>query len=95
MLRKAQVSAFFAGGAETRRLLEYPDRVIRLQPERTEVDPGHIRELAAIPSRLEKLDGATQQRLINWGYAICDAAVRRMLDRTQTSPTSFPYPLEV
>jgi NTE family protein len=60
-----------------------------------QVDPGHIRELAAIPSRLEKLDGATQERLINWGYAICDAAVRRMLDRTQTSPRRFPYPLGV
>ena len=57
-----------------------------------EADPGHIRELAAIPSRLEKRDGATQGRLINWGDVICDAAVRRMLDRTHTPPTSFPYP---
>jgi NTE family protein len=31
--------------------------------------------LAEIHTRLEALDDATQQKLINWGFAICDAAL--------------------
>jgi NTE family protein len=32
--------------------------------------------LAAIPTRLQALDDTTQENLINWGYAISDAALR-------------------
>jgi hypothetical protein len=32
--------------------------------------------LAAIPTRLEKMDDTLQEQLINWGYAISDAALR-------------------
>ena len=38
--------------------------------------PGSVRDadyLAAIPTRLEP---ALQSKLMNWGYAVCDAAVR-------------------
>jgi NTE family protein len=34
-------------------------------------------ELAQIPTRLKRLDDDTQCRLINWGYAVCDAAIRK------------------
>ena len=34
----------------------------------------------------------TQERLINWGYAICDAAMRRWVDRRLPPPKGFPYP---
>jgi NTE family protein len=33
--------------------------------------------LATVKTRLKRLDAATQERLINWGYAICDTALRR------------------
>ncbi len=33
-----------------------------------------------------------QERLINWGYAICDAAMRRWVDASLPPPTAFPYP---
>jgi NTE family protein len=35
-----------------------------------------------------------QERLINWGYALCDAAVRRHVDGFQAAPapSGFPYP---
>ena len=35
------------------------------------------RRLADIPTRLQAISKAQQEALINWGYAICDAALRR------------------
>ena len=48
--------------------------------------------LAAIPTDLSKKDKDTQERLINWGYAICDAALRSWVDPTLAPPGEFPYP---
>ncbi|HSH78365.1 MAG TPA: patatin-like phospholipase family protein [Herpetosiphonaceae bacterium] len=48
--------------------------------------------LADEPTRLKKLDAVVQQRLINWGFAVCDAALRRHVDRTLPRPVDFPYP---
>ena len=33
--------------------------------------------LANTPTRLKRLDDVLQERLINWGYAVCDAAMRK------------------
>jgi NTE family protein len=49
-------------------------------------------ELAATPTRLAKLDEPLQEQLINWGYAICDASMRRFFSLTSPAPVSFPYP---
>jgi NTE family protein len=48
-------------------------------------------KLAAIPTRLAHLDDALQERLVNWGYAVADAALRRHLDARLPAGT-FPYP---
>jgi NTE family protein len=48
--------------------------------------------LAETPTRLKGLDGGTQERLINWGYAVCDAALRTHVDNTIAKPAGFPYP---
>lgn len=48
--------------------------------------------LARIPTRLAKLDALVQQRLINWGYAICDAAMRSHVAEDAPPPEGFPYP---
>jgi NTE family protein len=48
--------------------------------------------LARTPTRLKALDAATQQRIINWGYAICDAAIRKHVTREAPAPSGFPYP---
>lgn len=34
-------------------------------------------ELASVPTRLARFDVSTQARLINWGYALCDVALRQ------------------
>jgi NTE family protein len=52
-------------------------------------------QLAAIPTRLSALDKATQERLINWGYAVCDAAMRKHIDTEALAPGQFPYEIGV
>jgi NTE family protein len=49
-------------------------------------------ELAATPTRLKRLDNNLQERLINWGYAVCDAALRKHVDSNLPKPAGFPYP---
>jgi len=49
-------------------------------------------KLAGVPTRLARLDAATQELLINWGYAICDAGMRKWVDETLPAPPGFPYP---
>ncbi|MGK2962125.1 MAG: patatin-like phospholipase family protein [Gemmatimonadaceae bacterium] len=54
--------------------------------------PERTAELAAVPTRLARLDGAMQERLINWGYAICDIAMRTYVDPALPVAPEFPYP---
>lgn len=49
-------------------------------------------QLAETPTRLARLEPLVQERLINWGYAVCDAALRRHVDPAIPAPTKFPYP---
>jgi NTE family protein len=49
-------------------------------------------ELARIGTDLGAKAPGTQDRLINWGYAICDASVRSYLDSSLPPPSGFPYP---
>jgi len=56
-------------------------------PEKTDV-------LARYPTRLAKVPQAIQERLINWGYAICDAAMRAFVEKTAPPPAGFPYPAQ-
>ena len=49
-------------------------------------------KLAKVPTRLARLDARTQELLINWGYAICDAGMRQWVDKTLPPPPGFPYP---
>ena len=46
--------------------------------------------LASVKTRLKAMDDATQERLINWGYAICDTALRRHVT-SDVPPPAFPY----
>jgi len=49
--------------------------------------------LADTKTRLDKLSDKRQESLINWGYAVCDAAMRRHVAQSQDSaPGQFPYP---
>jgi NTE family protein len=48
--------------------------------------------LARIPTRLKALSDSDQMHLINWGYAVCDAAMRKHVDQTMHVPVTFPFP---
>lgn len=48
--------------------------------------------LATIATRLKRLEPAIREELINWGYAVCDAAIRRHLNPSLPAPGGFPYP---
>ena len=48
--------------------------------------------LAATPTRLEAMDAGLQDRLINWGFAVCDAALRAYYDKALPAPAAFPLP---
>jgi NTE family protein len=49
-------------------------------------------DLARTPTRLKTMERALQERLINWGYAVCDAGMRRHVDPAIAPPAGFPYP---
>ncbi len=56
--------------------------------------PERTLPLAETPTRLGRLPRMRQRRLVNWGYAVCDAALRRWVVPTLTPPSGFPYPAE-
>lgn len=49
-------------------------------------------KLADIPTHLAQLDSVTQERLINWGYAVCDTALRKHVNQKLPQPDGFKYP---
>jgi len=49
------------------------------------------KKLARVPTRLAKLDELVQRRLVNWGYAICDTAMRKHVVSGAAKPGQLPY----
>ena len=54
--------------------------------------PEKALELANIPTRLKALASRYQERLINWGYPVCAAAIESHVQLSPSAPASFPYP---
>ena len=48
--------------------------------------------LARISTRLARMKDKDQEHLINWGYAVCDYAIRSHVDGSITPATQWPYP---
>jgi NTE family protein len=61
-------------------------------PDALPCPPDKTRVLAEIPTRLKKIDDSHQERLINWGYAICDTALRRWVAPELPRPERLPFP---
>jgi NTE family protein len=49
-------------------------------------------KLAGVDTRLKKLDQLTQERLINWGYAVSDLGLRQYVDSAIVPAIGFPFP---
>ncbi len=54
--------------------------------------PEKTVRLAEVATRLKALDSTLQEQLINWGFAVCDAALRKHVDASLPAPDGFPYP---
>jgi NTE family protein len=50
------------------------------------------RSLSRIRTRLNRFSAVEQERLINWGYALTDAAMRRHIVEKGAIPGKLPYP---
>ncbi|HEY1396795.1 patatin-like phospholipase family protein [Roseateles sp.] len=58
------------------------------------VDPARVADLAAIRTRLDRFKEQEQCELINWGYAVSDAAVRSRAPQValRRQSAAWPYP---
>jgi NTE family protein len=52
--------------------------------------PARTGGLKDIRTRLNAFDRTEQETLINWGYALCDAAMRSFIATTAAAPTQWP-----
>jgi NTE family protein len=80
---RARQGAYWSIGSDFERL-----PAVRKLP----CSPEGIQELAAIPTDLGRMQPRIQERLINLGYAACDASLRSWFDSDLAPPTAFPYP---
>lgn len=92
-LRKRQVVGSFVSGARKGAYWSVRSNIDDYSPPGALPCPvERTTELAKVATRLSDLPDETQERLVNWGYAICDAAMRRWVDPGLPAPTGFPYP---
>ena len=92
-LRKRQVIDSYKSGARKGAYWGIRTDIADYQlPDALPCPHARTMELAETPTRLKRLDDNTQERLINWGYAVCDAALRRHVDPQIKKPAGFPYP---
>lgn len=92
-LRKRQIIAGFRSGTRKgafwsvrSKISDYP------VPGSLPCPEDRTAQLATIATRLAEMPRGVQERLINWGYAICDAGMRRWVDPSLAPPEGFPYP---
>jgi NTE family protein len=92
-LRKRQVIGSFVG--KERQGAYWGIRSDITKYELTDVldcPPHKTIKLANVKTRLKRIDSTWQKKLINWGYAICDTAIRRHGPEGVAKPAGFPYP---
>jgi NTE family protein len=92
-LRKRQVIGGLAVGAREGAYWSIWSEVADFRlAEALDVPDERAKELAHLATRLKKLDARTQERLVNWGYAVCDTAMRKHVEPGAPRPTALPYP---
>jgi NTE family protein len=61
-------------------------------PDALSVPPEVTERLAKIRTRLNAFNDEEQCMLINWGYAVCDGAVRKYTRPPKSTVPQWPYP---
>jgi NTE family protein len=93
VLRKRQVIEGFKRGDRSGAYLGIRSQIEDFHlPDSLPAPPEQTLRLAEIPTRLASIRAGDQERLINWGYAICDTALRRHVIPDAEKPEGFPYP---
>jgi NTE family protein len=91
-LRKRQVIESFQSNRRTGMYVGIRSDVANYGlADRLPADVAVTRELAATPTRLDAMDESLQERLVNWGYVICDAGLRAHV-LSGEAPGRLPYP---
>ncbi len=93
-LRKRQTIAGFERGDRTGAYWGIRSSIDRFAPSGGGLPcpPDRTLALATTKTRLQSMPDDLQERLINWGYAICDAAMRTHVVSDSRVQPSFPYP---
>lgn len=92
-LRKRLLVAAFVRGARQGAFWDIDqDIAVHGCPTSLPCPVEQTRRLAAIPTDLATKDETTQMRLINWGFAVADAALRAHVNSSWPAPAGFPYP---
>jgi NTE family protein len=91
-LRKRQLVAGFLSGVRKGAYWSVRSQIDNYgTPNALPCPKSRTAELAQIATRLADQSDEIQERLINWGYAICDAAMRRWVEPNLPAPAAFPY----
>jgi NTE family protein len=91
-LRKRQVISSFEDKTRTGSYWSIRSDIARYTaPSPLDAPVAKTLLLAATPTRLAALNDDVQERLINWGYAITDAAMRAHVDTALKPLGTFPY----
>jgi NTE family protein len=92
-LRKREVIGFYQAGTRYGSYWGIGTNIANYQLADALVCPiGVTTKLAQTATRLAAVDGQLQNQLIDWGYAVCDAAMRKhVLPPGAAAPQSSPY----
>lgn len=95
-LRKRQVVESFKSGLRSGMYIGIRSHVDKYEGAVLPANPDVTEDLAETKTRLAPLSDIQQQRLINWGYIICDAGLRTHMASVvkDAAPTELPYPNE-
>ncbi|MBM3748657.1 MAG: patatin-like phospholipase family protein [Acidobacteria bacterium] len=96
-LRKRALVADFLARERTGSYWGIATKIAKYElPDALPCAPQRAQALAQIRTRLNRFSEQEQCELINWGYALCDAAMRKHVlsppDAQAAAPRAWPYP---
>jgi NTE family protein len=96
-VRKRQVIASYQSGERSGAYWGIASDIGKYQlPDALDAPPERTKLLAQTATRLKRLSSDHQERLINWGYGVCDAAIRKHYpEASAQAPGGYPYPIGV
>jgi len=93
-MRRREIITALASGQRNGALWSITSRLENYSSAAIRAEAVNIEGLEAIPARYAHVDAVTQMRLINWGYASCDAAMRTYMGPID-APTKLPMSVAV